>query len=73
VLNGENKIRVEIERQRHIGDNIPCIVTTFPLEDEIGHVIGIIEQFRDITEIRHKDEEIKESEDRYRALIELGN
>lgn len=72
VLRDEQKIIVEIERQKHDGTVIPCIVTTSPLIDSEGNIAGIVEQFRDITEIRHKEKEIKETEDRYRALIELG-
>jgi PAS domain S-box-containing protein len=72
ILNGEQRIQVEIERKKCDGTVIPCVVTTFSLKDDGGNIIGIMEQFRDITEIRHKDKEIKESEDRYRALIELG-
>jgi PAS domain S-box-containing protein len=72
VLGSEKRIEVEIERQKHDGTVIPCVVTTFPLKNNAGDINGIIEQFRDITVIRHKDKEIKESEDRYRALIELG-
>jgi PAS domain S-box-containing protein len=72
VFHGEEKIKVEIERQKPDGATIPCDVTTSPLRDNSGNVGGIIEQFRDITEMRHKEEEIRESEDRYRALIELG-
>jgi PAS domain S-box-containing protein len=72
ILNGENQIVVEVERQNHDGTVIPCVVTAASLKDCGGNIAGVIEQFRDITEIRHKDKEIKESEDRYKALIELG-
>jgi PAS domain S-box-containing protein len=72
ILNGERQIKIEIERQKYDDTTIPCIVTTSLLKDNAGNITGVVEQFRDITEIRHKDEEIKESEDRYRALIELG-
>jgi PAS domain S-box-containing protein len=72
ALNGEQKIKVEIERQKQDGTIIPCEVTTAPLKDSDGNINGVIEQFRDITEIRHKEDEIKESEARYKALIELG-
>jgi PAS domain S-box-containing protein len=71
ILNGENQIRMEIERQKQDGTTIPCILITFPLKDSSGNIIGIFEQFRDITEIRYMKEQVQESEDRYRSLINL--
>jgi PAS domain S-box-containing protein len=63
---------MEIERQKHDGTTIPCVVTSSPLMDEGGHIIGIIEQFRDISEQQQMKKQVKETEDRYKALIELG-
>ena len=72
IINGEQPIQVEIERTKQDGTIIPCSVTTSPLIDETGKLTGIIEQFRDITEKRQLENQVRESEDRYRALIELG-
>lgn len=73
VLNGEEELKVEIERQKPDGTIIPCIVSTTPLKNKQGNRSGVIEQFRDITEIRYREKEIKEAEDRYRALIVLDS
>ncbi len=72
VLNGKEKVTIEIERQKNDGTTIPCVVTTSRITDENGSTTSIIEQFRDITEKRHLEEQARESEDRYQALIELG-
>jgi PAS domain S-box-containing protein len=72
VLSDDSNIQVEIERQKYDGTTIPCIVTTSPLKDVAGNVVGIIEQFRYITEKRQLQSHVSESEGRYRALIELG-
>ena len=72
ILGGEKHIEVEIERMRKDGTTIPCEVYASPLLNDDGELIGVIEQFRDITERRRMKDEIKESEDRYRSLIELG-
>jgi PAS domain S-box-containing protein len=73
IIDGEKTIQVEIERKRKDGSTIPCIVTTSPLLDAKGKLLGIIEQFSDITEYRRLKEQNKESEDLYRSLIELDS
>jgi PAS domain S-box-containing protein len=72
ILDGEQGLQVEIERKRKDSTSIPCLVTTFPLIDETDKLTGIIEQFRDITEHRQMEKQVRETEDRYKALIELG-
>jgi PAS domain S-box-containing protein len=42
------------------------------LKDDAGNIIGVIEQFRDITEQRRMEGQVRESEERYRSLIDLG-
>jgi PAS domain S-box-containing protein len=72
VLDGEKDVQVEIERKKKDGSVIPCIATTTSLRDESGELIGIIEQFRDVTEYHRMEDQVKESEARYQALMELG-
>lgn len=72
ILNGEQNIQVEIERKKKDGSTIPCVVTASPLINKTGATTGILEQFHDITEHRRMEEQIKETEERYRSLIELG-
>ncbi len=72
ILDGEKNIQVEIERKKKNGTVIPCIATTSSLSDETGKLSGIIEQFRDVTEYHRMEDQVKESEARYQALMELG-
>jgi PAS domain S-box-containing protein len=44
-----------------------------PLKDEKGNTIGILGIFWDITERRQIEEALKESEERYRTIIEYSN
>lgn len=70
ILNGENQIQVEIERQKKNRAIISCVVTTSRLVDKANKLTGIIEQFRDVTERRHLEEHVKESEELYKDLFQ---
>jgi PAS domain S-box-containing protein len=72
IINGEETFQVEIERDGPEGVTIRCIVTVSPLFDRKHNLIGVIEHFHDISACRRMEEQVRESEDRYRAMIELG-
>jgi len=72
ILKGERSVNSEVERPHKDGTRIPCRVSAFPLYSPQGQLIGIMESFRDTTRRRELQEKLDESEDRYRALIELG-
>jgi PAS domain S-box-containing protein len=73
ILHGEDIIQEEIERIKPNGQVIPCRVNAIPLCNDHGKPTGIIETFVDITEKKRLLTHVKETEDRYRTLIELGN
>jgi PAS domain S-box-containing protein len=72
ILNGETLIQAEIERTRCDGTRIPCIVNAVPFYSDTKDILGVIESFTDITEKKQLKQQAEESEERYRALIELG-
>jgi PAS domain S-box-containing protein len=72
ILNGEEPVRAEIERVGPGGSIIPCAVDAFPLYDEKQQLIGIMESFRDITQRKTLEGQVKEAEDRYKAIVELS-
>ncbi|MFH0736336.1 MAG: PAS domain S-box protein [bacterium] len=47
-------------------------VKVSPLHDKDGNFIGAIESIRDITRQKHAEETLRQSENRYRELIELA-
>jgi PAS domain S-box-containing protein len=72
VINGEEVAETEIERCKEAGIIIPCIVNTVPLRSNEGELLGIIETFMDITEKKLLQAQVSETEERNRALINLG-
>jgi len=73
IFAGEKIIQVEIYRPRRDGTTVPCMITAFPVLNETGNLIGIMESFHDITGQKNLQAKVEETEDRYRALIELGS
>lgn len=58
IKNGEKHFEQETIRYTKEGKDIPCIDSVSAYQDENGSVIGIIEDFRDITEIKRAQEEL---------------
>ncbi len=50
ILSGENRITYQVDKERKDGLKIPCILTAVPFKGAKGELIGIIEDFKDITE-----------------------
>jgi PAS domain S-box-containing protein len=71
VLKGEASVSIEIDRMKQDGTSIPCVITASPIFNSSDEMTGVVERFKDITESRLFQEQIQESEERYRALVKL--
>jgi len=67
--------KTEYIEEKYIQNGQEIVVQTVktPLVDEKGNTIGILGIFWDITEHRQFEEKLKESEERYRTMIEFSN
>jgi PAS domain S-box-containing protein len=58
ILRGDDHIECDVEKERYDGNSVPCIVTAMPFQDVSGELIGIVEDFRDITERKEAEEAV---------------
>jgi PAS domain S-box-containing protein len=70
VLSGEDRIEFEAVKERRDGIWVPCIVTATPFQSPTGELLGIVEDFKDITERKRSEKVLMESEEKYRTIFE---
>ncbi|MBK9097756.1 MAG: PAS domain S-box protein [bacterium] len=71
VMKKDEPIYKIIEPQTHHDGEVAWLETNkVPLHDECGNVVGILGTYEDITERKKSEEALKESEERFRSLID---
>lgn len=72
ILDGEELIECDTEKERSDGIKIFCIVTATPFKSPSGELIGIVEDFKDITGRKEAEKELAQhSEELARSNSEL--
>jgi PAS domain S-box-containing protein len=51
IVNGMETVESYVDKERPDGKSIPCILTATPFVGPEGDIIGVVESFRDITEL----------------------
>jgi len=69
ILGGEERVEVDVEKERNDGLRIPCIVTATPFRTLGGELIGIVEAFKDISERKRAEEALQ----KYNKVLEESN
>ncbi|MDH3393453.1 MAG: PAS domain-containing protein, partial [Desulfobulbaceae bacterium] len=49
AMNGELRVELEIDKVRPDGCKVPCLLTSTPYHDSEGRLLGIIEDFKDMS------------------------
>jgi len=68
ILNGEERVECDEVKVRDGGSKVSCIVTATPFRGSGGELIGIVEDFKDISKRKRTEEELRESRRRLREL-----
>ena len=68
ILNNGGRIESDSEKIRKDGSIIPCIVTATPFRSPGGEFVGIVEDFKDISERIKSEQELRKSHERLRDL-----
>ena len=68
ILHGEERVECDSEKVRDGGPEIPCIVTATPFRGPGGELIGIVEDFKDISTRKQTEEELRQSRRQLREL-----
>jgi PAS domain S-box-containing protein len=69
ILNGEKTVNCSVEKQRMDGKGIPCILTATPFKDSNDEIIGIVESFQDITDLKNAQETILSERDKLNLIM----
>jgi len=59
ILDGEERVESEIVKERTNGDQIHLILTATPYRQPDGKLLGIIESFNDITQLKRAEENLR--------------
>ena len=68
ILDNEYRVEIDSEKVRRDGTKIPCIITATPFRGPDGNLIGIVEDFKDISDRKRSESELMESRGKLRNL-----
>ncbi len=62
ILNGQERVECDVELEDKSGAKIPCILTATPFRGPAGELLGLVENFKDISERKKMEEELQKAQ-----------
>jgi len=69
VLRGKSSVESYVDKQRSDGKTIPTILSATPFTGPDGEIIGIVESFRDISQLKEAHEIIQLKNDKLQCIL----
>jgi len=69
IINGMETVESYVDKVRPDGKSIPCILTATPFVGPEGDIIGVVESFRDITELKRAQDAIESERDKLERIL----
>jgi PAS domain S-box-containing protein len=69
ILNGKEAVESHVNKVRPDGKSIPCILTATPFVGPEGRIVGVVESFRDITELKNAQNTIASERDKLERIL----
>lgn len=70
ILNGAEQCEDEVEKHRINGREVSVIITAIPYRDPDGHLMGIVENFTDITLRKQAEQELRTYRNHLEEMVE---
>ncbi|MFH1146950.1 MAG: ATP-binding protein [Pseudomonadota bacterium] len=70
ILNGEVRVEYDVEKLRPDGTRVDCILTATPFYGPGGDVVGIVEDFKDISVRKRMEEELREHRNHLETMVD---
>jgi PAS domain S-box-containing protein len=69
ILAGREAVDCYVDKRRPDGASLPCILTATPFTCSDGEIIGIVESFKDITDLQQAQEAIGSERDKLNRIL----
>jgi PAS domain S-box-containing protein len=69
ITNGMETVESYVDKERPDGKSIPCILTATPFVGPEGNIIGVVESFRDITELKKAQDAVESERDKLEQIL----
>ena len=69
IINSMETVESYVDKKRPDGKSIPCILTATPFVGPEGQIVGIVESFRDITDLKKAQDAVESERDKLERIL----